>query len=125
MAPLAGPPLDTWNRVLLGLATLFSLVLILAAVFIPAYNSGGNSLTGNSATIVQQNGDGVLGFVCIPLAGSIAVAVALMFRLRWVAWVFAAIVCCFVFLGAFTIGVFGIPVALLLVVACARAQAHH
>ena len=125
MAPLASPALDTWNRILLGFAILFGFGLILAALFAPAYNgvtaTSGSSLS-SSATLVQVNGYSVLGVVSVPVVLSLGVSVALMYHVRWLAWVLTAMAFAVVLLGAFSIGPFVLPVAVLLVIACTRAR---
>ncbi len=94
------------------LALLWSVGLLIAAIAVPVYGS---------ATLVDENGHGVLLVVAVPAAISVAVWIALWRECthggrvsRYVAqacvWVLAA----FCVMGILTIGAFVAPVAVLL-----------
>lgn len=120
-------------------AALWAAGLPVAGALLPAYtSSSAASLSAPSApgspsspastagvvtstvsrTLVQVNGDRVLIILAIPLLLVLAVALLLPAH-RQVAWVITGFAFVFVFLGAFTIGPLVVPVAILLLVACA------
>jgi hypothetical protein len=114
---------DIWNRVLLATALVIGVGLIVGAFTVPAYNGT------VSPTLIQENGLGVLAPVSIPFVIALAVSVALLWRHRHrkhgagvFAWTVTGLLCVFCFLGILTIGVFVLPVAILLIVVCARSQ---
>jgi hypothetical protein len=101
--------------VLTVLAFLWSVGLLAAALFAPAYGS---------TTLVQENGSGVLIPVGIPAVISAAVWLALWRRCtrggavsRVVAWTCVSLLALFCLIALASIGLFVIPVAVLL--ACA------
>ena len=105
----------------MGVATLWSVGLLVGAATVPVYSSGG--------TLTGVNGDGVLAIVAIPLVITVGVAFALWHRHRTgrmgpgvIAPVLTGLVLVFCVLGMLTIGVFVLPVAIALVVACALAS---
>ena len=102
-------------------AGFWGLALVIAAVTVPVYSSGG--------TLTEVNGDGILAVVAIPLLVTVGVALALRHRYRTgrrgpgvVAPMLTGLVLIFCVLGMLTIGVFVLPVAIALVVACALAS---
>lgn len=115
-------------------AGLWSVGLLVAAVVVPTSSSSEVSSTtianGSSPTpgvvvisnshraLVQADGFKVLIVVAIPLLMVLAVALLLP-RHRRIAWAITVVAFLMVPLGAFTIGPFFIPVAILLLVACA------
>lgn len=123
---------DRATRILLAIATLWSIGLVVAAVVAPAYSSSSASSSGSathtSATLVEENGLRVLAPVSVPLLAVGAVTFSLRRRRRHekpgagaLAWTVVALLGGFTFLAMFTIGVFILPVAGLVTAACARA----
>ena len=122
--------MGTW--VALGVAGLWGLGLLIAAVTVPVSSGstvGASGAVESSATLVEENGDGVLAIVAIPLVVSLGVALALVYRYQTrrpgpgvVAPVLTGLVLILCLLGMLTIGVFMVPVAISLVVACALAS---
>ena len=93
-------------------AFAWSIGLLLAALFAPEYGS---------ATLVQENGSGVLLVVAVPAAVSVAVWFALWRKCShgarvwgYVAWFCVGVLALFCLLALFSIGLFVVPVALLL-----------
>ena len=130
----AGPRVGT--SIALGVAVVWSIGLLVGATTLPAYKrvsatssstvAGPVATTESSATLVEENGAGVLGFIAIPLVVTGAVTLALRRRRRAgragpgpCAWTATVLLTVFCVLGALTIGVFVLPVAIALVVACA------
>ena len=124
------PRVGTW--VALVVAGLWGLGLLIAAVTVPVSSGstvGASGVVESSATLVEENGDGVLAIVAIPLVVSLGVALALVYRYQTsrpgpgvVAPVLTGLVLILCLLGMLTIGVFMVPVAISLVVACALAS---
>lgn len=124
----------TGQVVTLAMAFVWSVGLLVAAVTLPAYQGTTVSSTGEShsttSTLVGENGAGVLLVVAIPLA-----AVLVVSTLQWwrrhrgrpgagpLAWTVVGVLGAFTFLAMMTIGIFIVPVVVLLVVACAAASA--
>ena len=81
-------------------------------LFLPVYESD----PGGGATLVDENGAGVIAVLAIPVAIA-AAGLALKGRGRAVAAVLAG---AFVVLGSFTVGLFYAPTAILLIVAAGR-----
>jgi hypothetical protein len=109
-------------------ALVWSLGLVLAALWAPVYStsSGSSSVNGvtlGSATLVQENGAGVLIPVGVPVLVSAVVLVALRARragAHWaapVAWVAIAVLGAEALLGLMTIGLFIVPALVLLILA--------
>jgi hypothetical protein len=97
------------------LALAWGLALIAAALVVPEYGS---------ATLVSENGAGVLIPVAIPAAVSAAAWLALRVKCsrggrtaEVVAWLLIAVLSAFCFLAILSIGVFVLPIAALLTVA--------
>jgi hypothetical protein len=122
----------------LGFAGVWSVGLLVAAVTLPAYSrssvtyssaTGPVSVTESSATLVEENGSGVLAVVAIPLVVTGVVALALVFRFRTarsgpgvLACALCGVVLVLCLLSMLTIGLFVLPVAIALVAACALAS---
>jgi len=123
----------------LAVAAVWSVGLLVGAATLPAYKrvsaaysstvAGPLATTESSATLVEENGAGVLAFVAIPLVISGAIALALWRRQRVgrpgagpFAWTVCGILLIFCLLAMLTIGVFVVPVAVALVVGCALAS---
>ena len=113
-------------------ALVWSLGLVLAALFAPVYgtssaSSGVNGVTLSDATLVQVNGAWVLILVAIPALVSAVVILGLRARhsgARWgraVAWSAIALLLVEAVLGIMSIGVFLIPAIVLLTMATRRA----
>lgn len=132
---------DRPTRVLLWIGAAWSAALVVAALLVPAYTTGATSSPGplgtgspkgppalsTTATLVQVNGIKVLALVGLPLVVVALVAWALGRRRARgqagagpVAWTLTVLVGLFALAGMLTIGIFVLPVAVLLVVACAR-----
>ena len=95
-----------------ALALLWSVGLLAAALVAPVYGS---------ATLVDVNGRGVLLVVAVPAVSTVAVWIALWRRCSrggrisgYLAWACVSLLAAFCFLAMFSIGVFVVPVALLL-----------
>jgi LPXTG-motif cell wall-anchored protein len=96
-----------------------------------AVTVGSTSTTSTSthtATLVGENGSGVLFVVGIPLAVVVLVGAMLMLRRRRrrhgagpLAWTVVGLLGGFTFLAMLTIGIFIIPVVVMLAIACATA----
>lgn len=98
--------------VLTVLALLWSIGLLAAALAAPLYGS---------ATLVDENGRGVLLVLAVPAVISLAVGIALWRKCTrggrvsgYVAWACVSILAAFCLVGILTIGVFVAPVAVLL-----------
>lgn len=138
---------DRPTRVLLGTAALWSVGLVVAALTAPFYSSASSSspsspigapghpmttatqVAHTSATLVHLNGFKVLAPVSLPLLAVIVVAFALSRRRKRetpgvgrLAWTVSALLVGVVLLGMLSIGPFIAPVAVLVVVACARSS---
>jgi len=117
------------------LAGLWSMALIAAGFFVSAYQSSGStsatyttSLTRPGLTIIQENGDKALIPLSIPLVIVLIVAALMLRRQRRgrvlvgpAAWTGAVLMGILTFLGLFSIGLFILPVTVLLLVACVMA----
>jgi len=129
----------TGTPVALGIAALWSVVLLVGAATLPAYQrvsatysstvAGPASTTTSSTTLVEENGTEDLAIVAIPLVIAGVVALTLGRRRRTgrpgagaFAWVLCAVLLTFCLLGILTIGLFVLPVAIALVVGCALAS---
>ena len=119
----------------LSFSALWSVGLLLAAMFAPAYQSAGggaanlpgvssSASASGSETLVAVNGWPVLLPVGVPLAATVLVGIALWLRgtRQWAgiaAWVITGLLACFNLLALASIGMFVVPVTAGLVVACA------
>jgi hypothetical protein len=93
-----------------------SLLLLVLPVYSEQTADGSGHVTNGSATLVQENGAGVIAVLAIPVAIA-AAGLALHGRGRAVA---AGCAAAFVLLGGFTVGLFYAPTAILLIVAAGR-----
>ena len=133
---------DRVNRLLLTIAAAWSALLALGGSFlVPAYSSSSVSsssvgpagsrvtrtIVTSSQTLLQANGLRVLVLLALPLLAVGVVAFSL--RKRWVtgrpgpgvlAWTVSGFVGIVSLLGILTIGIVVLPVAVLLLVVCAR-----
>lgn len=116
MTAPVGRGFDGVNRALLVGAALWSAALIVVGCLVSA--AGG--------TIVQQNGPIVLVPLGVPLVAVAVVSLALALRRRPgagpVAWTAAVALGVLALVGMLTIGLFVVPAAVLVVVACSRSQ---
>ena len=128
--------------VALGLAALWSIALLVAAAVVPVYQSSSASsstsasspagatdqhaiATSSSATLVEENGSGVLGVVGMPLLAVVVVSTSLWRRHAHgkggpgpVAWIVVGLLSALTAVAMLSIGIFMVPVTGLLVVAC-------
>jgi len=120
------------SRWLLFPAALWSVGLVVAALLVPVYDTGasqpGRSASSVSTTLVQMNGMSVLIPVGVPLAVVGLVAAALGHRRSRgkqgagvLAWIFAGLLGLLALFGMLTIGIFVLPVAVVVMVVCASA----
>jgi hypothetical protein len=120
-------PLDRgrWAFALTGLASLWSIGLIVAAVLVPVYSSQTVSLHGgattSSSTLVEVNGAGVLIPVSVPAAVAFLVWIALRRKCTgggrvsgYVAWSSIGILVALGVLAIPSVGLLVLPVAGLL-----------
>ncbi|HCU97249.1 MAG TPA: hypothetical protein DHU96_32895 [Actinobacteria bacterium] len=116
------------QRLALGVAVAWSLGLLVAAVFAPAYQTESGAAPGQaaafgSATLVQVNGWRVLVPIGVPLLCAVLVGVVL-WRRAWrrgpglAAWLVTALLAVFSLLAMLSVGVWVVPVTVALAVAC-------
>jgi hypothetical protein len=132
-------PVFPWSRTsatALSFALVWSALLVVGALVLPAYGTSSQSATldtGTSAastapvttgteTLVGVNGEGVLVVIGIPLVVTMLVGTALAFRRRRIGWVLTSILGFFTLLAMLSIGIFILPTTLALVVACAATE---
>lgn len=110
----------------LAVAVIYGAALVMAGFLVPVYStesasSDGEVLVG-SATLVAENGAGIVAVLAIPLLLSVAVGTALLLLPRRgalpTAWGLTGLLAAFNLLAMLSIGVFVIPVTVALVVAC-------
>lgn len=117
----------------LGVALVWSLLLVVAAFVAPVYSSSTGSSstdvtsgavttseTTGTGTLVGVNGPGVLVFVALPLVATLVVAWALARGRRRLGWVVTSVLGVLTVLALLSVGIFFLPVSLALVVACAN-----
>ena len=113
-------------------AALWSVGLVVAALLVPVYDTGasqpGRSASSVSTTLVQMNGMRVLIPVGVPLAVVGLVAAALRHRRSRgkqgagvPAWILGGLLGLLALVGMLTIGIFVLPVAVVVIVVCASA----
>jgi hypothetical protein len=109
-------------------ALVWSIGLVLVALFVPVYGSsetsaGDNGVTLTHATLVQVNGPRALALMAIPAVVSIVVAWALRAMwagVRWsvgVAWAAVIVLAAETVVGIVSVGIFILPVTVLLAAA--------
>lgn len=123
-----------WAFGLTATAFAWAVALVIAAMSLPVYSgsrsdggTGGiTTTTTTTTTLVGENGLGVLGVVVLPAVLTVLVWLALHRRCSrgsassgWAAWGLVGLLWVFCLLAALSVGVFALPVALLL--ACAAA----
>lgn len=119
------------SAIALLIAAAWGVGLVVAGFFAPVYQaeklSSPGELTRGTETLVGMNGPGVVVVLAFPLLATVVVAGALLLRPRRgalpVAWGLTALLAAFTLLGMLSIGLFVVPVASALVVACASAPA--
>lgn len=118
--------------VALGVALVWSGGLLVAAVVAPAYQSAtetsSGTVTHGSATLVEQNGPGVLLPLSVPLLVTVVVGCLLWRRgghrgAGPMAWTLTGLLAGLNLLAMFSIGLFVLPVTACLTAACAVRQA--
>lgn len=116
----------------LAVALVWSAALLVAAALAPAYQSttetSSGTVTHGSATLVNENGSGVLLIVGVPLLVTVIVGHALWRRgarrgAGPTAWIFTGLLTGFNIVAMLSIGPFIMPVTACLVVACTIRQA--
>jgi hypothetical protein len=132
----SGFPWSRTTATALSFAVVWSALLVVGALVLPAYGTSGQSAsmdatsgvtttepaTTGTATLVGVNGPGVLVVVGIPLVVTLLVATALAFRRRRIGWVLTSVLGFFTLLAMLSIGIFFLPTTLALVVACAATE---
>src|SRR4051812_36565823 len=119
-----------WAFGLTALGVAWALALIPIAFLVPVYDgeisSSSGAVTSTSATLVAENGTGVLVAVALPLAFALLASLALHRKCTRAsagagvaAWWLVGVLLVFCLLGAASIGVFVVPVALTLAGAAA------
>jgi hypothetical protein len=118
--------------VALAVALFWSAALLVAAALAPAYQSttetSSGTVTHGSATLVNENGWGVLSIIGVPLVVTVIVSYALWRRgarpgAGAVAWTFTGLLAGFNLIAMLSIGPFIVPVTACLAVACTMHQA--
>ena len=132
-------PVFPWSRTsatALSFAVVWSALLVVGALVLPAYSTASQSatlddgsgtvssapVTTGTETLVGVNGQGVLIVVGIPLVVTLLVAAALAFRRRRIGWVLTSVLGVFTLLAMMSIGMFILPTTLALVIACAATE---
>lgn len=113
-----------------SLAAAWTLLLFVSAATVPVYSGysttttsdGSRSTTSTSATLLQENGAWVLVLLSVPAVAVVLTAglLAIESRYRWAGWAAwgpTGLVGILALLGVMTIGIFVLPVAVLLAIA--------
>ncbi len=110
---------------LIGTALVWSVGLIVAAVLLPTYDgqtvTNANGVTLTSSTFVAVNGAWSLIPVSMPAIACVVVAVAIHRRWRWIAVAAVGLLTALSLLAILSIGVFVLPVVVLLAFAVSLA----
>jgi hypothetical protein len=131
------PPLRLVARLALAAAVLWSLVILVLGFTLPVYGQASTSSTIDASgettttvestlTLVAANGTSAVVVLLVPLVASVAVALLLILGgdvARKVAWVLAILLTVLCVLGLMSIGLFVVPAAVALLVACTSARA--
>jgi hypothetical protein len=130
--------LDRTTRILLTAAAAWAALLVMAALVLPAYHSSTTATIGvtrigassarvilapprtASATLVGVNGLGILATLILPLLIVGLATMAMRAGQVVVAWSMTAFVLMAAVVGALSVGVLLLPIAVLLGVACGR-----
>ena len=128
---VGGGRLRRGEWVALAVALFWSAALLVAAPLAPAYQSttetSSGTVTHGSATLVNENGTGVLLIIGVPLVVTVIVGHALWRRgarcgAGPIAWTFTGLLAGFNLVAMLSIGAFIIPVTACLAVACTIRQ---
>jgi hypothetical protein len=118
------------RKAALLVALIWSAALPVTGLTAPVYNTEMESPSGTVArgtdTLVGVNGSGVLAALTVPLMVSIVVAALLILRFPGalvIAWTMTAALGALTALAMLSIGIYLLPVAVALVVACAAEPA--
>ena len=124
----------TRNRIAKGMAGV-SLVLANAALLFLAFwpyfykgtavSTDGRVLEETSASLIEENGTGVLVWLIIPVVLCLVAFLVTLSRIRGgrvIMWTMAALLLLFGFVSILSIGVFYMPAALALIIAAATAK---
>jgi thiol:disulfide interchange protein len=111
-------------------AVVYSAGLVVAGFLVPVYStesvSSGGAVSEGTATLVAENGIGVVFVLGIPLLVTLLVGAALRDSSRRgmlpVAWTLTGLLAVFNLLAMLTIGVFVLPVTGALALACATCR---
>jgi hypothetical protein len=132
----SGTRFEIVSLVALVLAGLWCVVLLIGAMTLPVYS--GESVSSGSptgfeswrATLVEVNGTGALAVVALPAIPVAVVAIALWLRHRAqrrgsgaMAWTTVGVLGAFAFVTGFSIGMFVVPIVVLLTIACVAVNA--
>jgi hypothetical protein len=130
------PRLGRATRIFLVIAALYATAFLLVGAFVPTYSSTSSSETSNgvpthsssSATMVAVNGMRVLFVLALPLVAVGLVWVSVMWRrrhghldVRVLAWVVVGLLGVMSILAMLSVGIFIMPLVMLLAAACAKA----
>jgi hypothetical protein len=111
----------------------WSVLMSIALVFLPLYsgstvNSAGLQALDSTETLIEVNGYQVLYLLLIPILLTLGAALPIirnpdLWGVRWaVVWIGASMLLVFVVLASFTIGIFYLPAALLIIAAAVLAE---
>ena len=115
------------TAIALVVANAFSLLLLAGTFLVPVYettstSSDGGTTTTGSATLVDENGAGVVLVLTLPLLVSLLVSLLLLRAPRRVglplAWTLTGLFAALNLLAILTVGIFVLPVTISLIVAC-------
>jgi hypothetical protein len=119
------------RKVALSFALVWSVAVLVAGFTVPMYSEETETSSGSISgtdTLVGENGSGIIIVLLVPLVVSILVTLCLMARrVRGaivVAWILTAALCGLTVLALLSIGIYLLPVAGALMVACAVEPAH-
>lgn len=117
--PAGRRPLSRTSAVALVVGLVAGIGLVVLGVAAPLYGSSGSA---GPATLLQVNGPGVLVVLTMPLILALVATALLLTGRSWargIAWACAAVTTGLAIVSLLSIGLFVLPVAIALVVACA------
>jgi hypothetical protein len=117
------------------IAALYGAGFLIVGLFVPTYSSTSSSTSGgvtehlsSSSTMVAVNGVRVLGVLALPLVAVMLVWMSLKWQRRHyrlgagvLAWIVVALLGALSLLALLSIGIFIVPLAVILAIACANA----